>query len=332
MYKDILEHDDVILCTNDIEEERIVNILRKYGEKKERCIVSLSGGVDSMVITTILNKLGYETICIHINYKNRAESDLEAQFLSNWSSYNNIKFYYKEINSFKRADNKRKEYEEETKKIRFSFYKHVLDETKGTSIILGHHQGDIIENVFNNICRGRDILDLTVMKKVSTMFEITIDRPLLGIEKKNIYEFAHNYKVPYFKDTTPLWSLRGTFRNKIFPELKATYSGVETNIMSISKQSDQWSDFITEHIFKPFIEIVDFKDKELSVNIEKYKYYPECFWKRIFFILFSKYGLSCPSNNSIKNFTSIIQTNRKVMFTKNSMLHLQDYSMKIIFQ
>ena len=29
--------------------------------------------------------------------------------------------------------------------------------------MLGHHKDDVIENIFNNVCRGRNLLDLPIM-------------------------------------------------------------------------------------------------------------------------------------------------------------------------
>ena len=43
--------------------------------KKMNIAVSLSGGVDSMVLAMILKQLGYVVIALHINYGNRPEAN-----------------------------------------------------------------------------------------------------------------------------------------------------------------------------------------------------------------------------------------------------------------
>jgi tRNA(Ile)-lysidine synthase TilS/MesJ len=40
-------------------------------------------------------------------------------------------------------------------------------------------------------------------------------RPLLPLTKDLVFEFAHRYGVPYFRDTTPDWSTRGKLRNRL---------------------------------------------------------------------------------------------------------------------
>ena len=52
---------------------------------------------------------------------------------------------------------------------------------------------------------------------------VSIWRPLLPFTKEQIYDFAHRYGVPYFKDTTPHWSTRGHLRNELVPLLSSTY-------------------------------------------------------------------------------------------------------------
>ena len=66
-------------------------------------VVSLSGGVDSMVLVTIIKGLGYRVVCIHINYNNRLESSDEACFIHEWTQKNEIELIFKEID-MKRGD------------------------------------------------------------------------------------------------------------------------------------------------------------------------------------------------------------------------------------
>lgn len=55
--------NNLITTLSSFCKEHVVNSSKKV-------IVSLSGGVDSMVLTTILKLLGYNVICGHINYNN----------------------------------------------------------------------------------------------------------------------------------------------------------------------------------------------------------------------------------------------------------------------
>ena len=63
--------------------------------------------------------------------------------------------------------------------------------------------------------KGANILDLVVMHDVNNVRGVNIMRPFLNHPKKDIYDFAHRYKIPYFKNTTPIWCKRDYERKVI---------------------------------------------------------------------------------------------------------------------
>jgi tRNA(Ile)-lysidine synthetase-like protein len=288
-----------------IESNHLVKVIKDFCDKQRlnKFIVSLSGGVDSMVLTAILKFLGFRVICLHINYNNRDESPLEQQFLEEWCLKEDIILYTKVIDTIKRGTIKRSTYELESKNIRFGFYKEILEQEKCTMILLGHHKDDIIENVVANVCRGRNLLDLAVIKEQTTQNNITIARPMLEFYKITIYDFANEYQIPYFKDTTPEWSVRGKYRNKIAPLLEDAFSkSIKSNLLCLSQQSDEWNQMIFNHIIGPFMETVIFDENVCRFNTEKYLNNPMCFWNIIFQKIFYHYGKGYPSKKGILTF------------------------------
>ena len=285
--------------------------------KQSKVIVSLSGGIDSMVLVTILKLLGCTVIAVHINYNNRAETREEQKFLELWCNYNGIKLHTKVITNIKRATSKRSDYEIESKLIRFGFYKEVMAYENLDCILLAHHKDDIVENIFANVCRGRDILNLAVIKETSNIDNVTIMRPLISHYKSDIYEFAEIYQVPYFKDTTPLWSVRGKYRNNITPALEDTFSSnVKENLISLSKQSDGWNELIMTQIVEPFISTINYTTTSCNFDLNrdsKYSTYPLCFWRIIFMRIFYHFGKNAPSYKGIETFMRDISI-RKVSY------------------
>lgn len=97
------------------------------------CIVSLSGGVDSMVVLKLLlllkDKYRFEVAALHIDYKNRPESGLEADYVEQWCRKQNgsspplINFFLslvtfkKKVMDLQRATADREWYEKETKYV-----------------------------------------------------------------------------------------------------------------------------------------------------------------------------------------------------------------------
>lgn len=311
-FNDVLEFVPKIqdkIYVQKIDNNKLLDTIKKFCQdiNKDTFIVSLSGGIDSMVLITILKFLGYNCIGAHINYNNREETKKEQLFIEQWCHYNEIKLYIKTIDNIKRANSKRSDYEILTKKIRFDFYKEILEAEKLDFILLGHHKDDIVENIFANVCRGRYILDLAVIRNNSIINDITIYRPMIDYYKKTVYEFSELFQVPYFKDTTPDWSVRGKYRNKIYPAIEDAFTkNVKDNLIGLSNQSYEWNELVSKQIIEPFISKITWSEKKCTFNVEEYLDYPLCFWNIVFMKIFYRYGKSCPSRKGIKTFMNSI--------------------------
>ena len=202
-------------------------------KNKAAIIISLSGGVDSMVIVRVLAHLktscGYDHLivhAVHIDYANRPESGAEADYVRRYCEENlgtnTIEFTCRLIGEVTRGVTSRDDYERIAREIRYDSYRDTVAKAKNdmgicskeeqrdtiVGVMLGHHRGDLRENVLSNSHKGCGPLDLSGMTEVSKNDGITIYRPLLPLEKTFVLDYAHKFGVPYFKDTTPHWSTR----------------------------------------------------------------------------------------------------------------------------
>ena len=280
---------DNIVC--ELSTTLIKFCMNNFVDLNNMIIISLSGGVDSMVILTVLAimkkamPVNLLVVAVHIDYHNREETGLEAEFLFRWCSMMKIPLYYRYIYEGvrERKSKNREEYEELTKQIRFDLYKKVRDLYKSYNfmgVILGHHKGDLQENVFFNMMKGRSLTDLSVIKEQSDILGVKILRPLISHHKKDIFEIAHKNNIPYFKNTTPEWSNRGQYREIIQPNIIKTFGeGVLTNLSKISKESDELQLMIKLNIIDPYFKTIEIKDNVHYLPIIKDQ--PFTFWKYI---------------------------------------------------
>jgi tRNA(Ile)-lysidine synthetase-like protein len=259
---------------NNILVETIRNFMTENNLFEKGVIISLSGGVDSMVIFSCLLRLRlenyYPIYVVSINYNLRDESEDEALFIKKFCRFYNVVFLVENIENSTITDNrrgiidtdtkktsKRSEFEETSRDARFNAYKHFINSFNCNGVIVGHHKDDIIENIFTNSMKGHNILDIEVMKKIGERKGVTIYRPLLDFPKSEIFDFAHKYNVPYFLDTTPEWSRRGRMRNEIFPLFDEVFTpSWKKKFKEIGTQSNQWNDTIERLIINPWFENV----------------------------------------------------------------------------
>lgn len=322
--------------------EYILSQQKRYDELNYVCI-SLSGGVDSMVIAYIcsmLHKLNPESypfnvVALHVNYSNRKESNDEARFVEIFCSQLNIIFHKMTIDEMTRGKIARDIYEEETRNIRYGFYKEMTTKYNLKGILVGHHAGDVVENVFTNMMKGRTLIDICVMHPENIVNGVNIWRPMLHHFKEDVFDFAHEYGIPYFKDTTPEWSNRGIMRNELFPQLDKQYGVVfRNNLYRIGMQANEEGGIFKEKILNPFLlNNVVYGKFAVYINLEGFNSYGNFFWSTVMLDILHKRSVPMITNGSLSLLVEGIHSGRDhcINLSKNLFGYIKETDLFITF-
>ena len=322
-FKDILEKPIQVPSsfnmskTHEILVHNVERIIKRC-ENTKRIAVSISGGVDSMVlsyITAIVAKnMHINLILIHIKYNNRACCDKEIELLRYWASYLQVDLYIRDIDEIQRQRDTRIRtmYEDVTREIRFSFYKYF-----DCPVMLGHNRDDTFENMFSNLSKGIHFDNLAGMKDIGEENYVTILRPFLSINKIDLISFADRLHIPHLYDSTPDWSNRGKTRDSLIPAI----NGFDANILNGLERFSQYTTFLYNQWEYKFNEwnkiniemhtgnIIIYKDDYFNSNYENIT-----FWRRIWF----KNNLkNCPSGKSFNNLIKNIKSTRAMNCNMN---------------
>lgn len=264
-----------------------------------RVAVSISGGVDSMVVAWIAQKacaaLGKELVLLHISYRNRPECEDECRLLSWYSQRLGVPLYVRRITEIQRirASGLRAVYEEVTRRIRFAFYRHF-----DCPVILGHNQDDCLENVFRNLSQRSHLDNLFGMSACSEEQGVVVVRPLLQVPKRDILAFADQAGIPHLYDSTPAWSQRGKMRDQLLPSIRTFDAGILGGLLEMVERSRfleaQWSLRLQD-----WLRTVG-KELPRDAFLESNRGQPE-FWNRVF----TTRGFRA-SNKSIRNFMDML--------------------------
>ena len=278
----------------------------EYLDKSKEYIISLSGGVDSMVTSYIMKKNGYNIKAVHISYMNRPECNLEIEFLKEWVNILEIDLYYREINEIHRKPcmdcGLRLIYESYTKEIRFKTYKNTSVEP---NVLLGHNNDDCFENILTNISSKSHLENLTGMTRTTIIDGINFIRPMLDIPKKDISKFAQDHKIPYLPTSTPARSQRGKIRDIVKPKLQEWNPNMVDSMFVLSKKLTSLTQLVDLLVDKTCKEIK--RDGYIKIDIENL-INQEYYWEKIFEKLDIKI-----SSKSLKNFIE------KLEFIKNKL-------------
>jgi tRNA(Ile)-lysidine synthetase-like protein len=297
----------------------LVNIisasLRKFIPKHDtfnapKVLVSLSGGVDSMVALYIMKMLKMNVFAFHIDYWNRDCVLQEEDFLKCWCDKLDVPLYIRRIDEISRTNDQHRDfYEKLTGKIRFDCYKKLA-----YYVVLGHNHDDTIENILTNISKSK-YDNLNGMTESSIREGVNLLRPMLSIKKTDIIKFAQNNHIPYLHDSTPAWSQRGKIRDTVVPALN------HWNPQFI----DKLSEFATyqnnmEKLVQKMINHIKVETNG-KIYVDPQETNPT-FWK----LLFRHLKISV-SNKSLVNFIKSPRKNQsKLMLNKNtSVIIYNDY-------
>ena len=238
------------------------NFKQKDGNRK--IIVSLSGGVDSMVILWLLKNLDVSVSAAHIVYGNREVSQEEYSFIATYCYRLSVPLYSYRIELLKRDCIDRAFYEKMTRDIRFNVYKSI-ENAQNSVIILGHIRDDVIENIWTNLSKCQHLHNLGKMSASEIQENVQLERPFLTMDKNEIYDISKQFGIPYLKNTTPSWSNRGKFRETFYRATHEQFGQiVDKNIVLVSDIIKSQYEIIEKIVYRPVID--SFQNNKLDIT------------------------------------------------------------------
>ncbi|MBR1961364.1 MAG: tRNA lysidine(34) synthetase TilS [Alistipes sp.] len=196
--------------------EALLKAFERYVERHElflhedKILLTVSGGVDSMVMLSIFVRLGYNVGVAHCNFGLRGEeSDGDTEMVLQECEKLGIVCHSKRFDTEAEMARTGDSMEMAARRLRYGWFNE-LCHTEGYAVIaVAHHANDSIETFFINLLRGTGLRGLTGINRQYGR----VVRPLLYATRKDILEYAVQNKIPYREDS----SNRSTkyLRNKI---------------------------------------------------------------------------------------------------------------------
>ena len=198
--------------------------------------VGFSGGSDSTALLLIFAELAkshsLKLTAVHFEHGLRGEESLaDAQWSRNFAKARNINYLEYSLNVLNNI-NPGEGTEEAARRLRLEQWKEIIAK-QSSAVVLGHHAGDKIENLFIRLLRGSNCSGLTSLRHFSEVDGIIFLRPLLDLTKKEILSYLKIAGVTdWRKDTTNEYNdyRRNFLRNKILPELFGAIPNAEKAI------------------------------------------------------------------------------------------------------
>ena len=214
-----------------------MEIIKEYLYKQlhipfeETLTLSVSGGVDSMVMLDMVAQLKYPLVVVNFNHQKRLESINEAQLVLDYCKSRDIKCYIEKINV--NGSN----FQEKARIERKRKLEHIAEVNNSKYILTAHHADDLMETILMKISRGSNLYGYAGMQ-MFTPGEITYIKPLLYTSKTKILEYANTRQIAYLEDGSNFTDdyTRNRFRHHIIPEFKTENENIIEKFILFNKQ------------------------------------------------------------------------------------------------
>ncbi len=203
-------------------------------QSKDRLLLAVSGGVDSVVLCELCHQAGYDFVIAHCNFQLRGEeSERDEAFVKKLGSKYGVEVMVKQFDTNTIAAKEKKSIETIARELRYDwFYSLIKKETNKPikCILTAHHSDDNIETAAMNFFRGTGIAGIRGMLPKQGK----IIRPLLFARRKELERFAEENKLGFVIDSTNAENdyARNFFRNTILPQVAEAYPDAMKNVLS----------------------------------------------------------------------------------------------------
>ncbi len=231
-----------------------MNLLKEFNQyikeqnlfqHKDKLILAVSGGVDSVVLCHLCKQANFNFIIAHCNFQLRnKESERDEIFVKTLGEKYDVEVMIKIFDTNKYAKDNKISIQLAARELRYKWFDELLHKIKKDSnpeliscpqpaakwILTAHHANDNIETLLMNFFKGTGISGLHgILPKQANLI-----RPLLFAKKEALAEFALANNLYFVLDSSNNLDkyTRNYFRNKLIPDLKKAYPQVENNLLN----------------------------------------------------------------------------------------------------
>jgi tRNA(Ile)-lysidine synthase len=215
--------------------QRIGNNLpdRRLLKRGQPLLVAVSGGLDSMALLHLLHTLAarhrWKLAVAHFNHRLRGRSsDADEKLVRKTAAGMGLPVVVERADVRRFAIKSKLSIEMAARKLRHEFFARAAKKRGLRTVALAHHADDQVELFFLRLLRGAGGEGLAGMKWRAPSpvdGKITLVRPLLGVTRAELREFARENKIRFREDATNalLAAPRNRIRNELLPLLRERY-------------------------------------------------------------------------------------------------------------
>ena len=200
----------------------------------QKILIACSGGLDSIVLLHLLQKIGLTLGVAHCNFKLRGDhSDADLSFIETIAGNLGVPVFTTVFDTKTYAKTQGVSTQVAARELRYEWFYSTARANGYDRIATGHHADDDLETFFINLSRVTGLRGLTGI--VSNTEQLI--RPLLPFSRAQIMQFAKKEGLFWREDSSN--STRDYLRNKLRLDVIPAFKGVNKTVLQNFKQTQQ---------------------------------------------------------------------------------------------
>lgn len=215
--------------------------------KGKKILVAISGGIDSVALTYLFLKVGFDVSLAHCNFHLRGkESDADEQFVKELAEEIGIPFFSIAFDTNEYAEKQQLSTQMAARELRYEWFEKIRTQNNLDYIATAHHLDDNLETFLINFTRGTGLNGLTGIP----VLQGNIVRPLLPFSREEIEAYTTKNKISWREDASNAKTAyqRNKIRHQIVPLLKEMNPNLLASFQNTTNYLKESQDIINDTI------------------------------------------------------------------------------------
>lgn len=219
-------------------------------QKEDRILLASSGGSDSMVLSDLFYRTGFDFGIAHCNFQLREkDAEYDEAFVTGYAREKHIPFHVIRFETRKYAKEQHLSIQEAARQLRYDWFEEIRKQYDYTFIATAHHKNDHVETLLLNFFKGTGIHGLHgILPRQGRII-----RPMLFLSKEEILAYIKAENITYTEDVSnaSLKYTRNFLRHEILPQLEKRFPGIvgrlDGNIQRFTEAEQLYQQSIEAH-------------------------------------------------------------------------------------
>lgn len=222
-------------------------------KKEDAVLVTVSGGLDSVVMAHLFRDSGCNFGIAHCNFGLRgAESDGDEAFVAALAAQWGVPFFTKKFDTEGHANAHKISIQMAARDLRYEWWERLRAEHQYDFIATAHHRDDSVETALFNFSRGTGLRGLTGIASGTAV----LIRPLLFAGREAIRQYALEHNIAWRDDSSNATDdyARNFIRHQIIPRFEAlnpAFLKTAADNLERLRDTDRNLDFLLQEFLGP---------------------------------------------------------------------------------